>query len=262
MIRPLALAVLAANLAAPAAAADLANGAATVGWQFEVTPYVWLPTIGGTFRGDAAGGGSTDFEVKPGSYLKGFESGIAVTGEVRKGRVFVYSDLMYLRLGSENSTVIGVDPGLVLDTSFNFKMAMWSIVGGYAVATGDWGRVDAFAGARMAGTDFTGSFDLSFKPAASGRSTNSFAGSETIWNGIVGTKGRIQLNRAWFLPFYADFGTGDSNFTYQLAAGIGYQTGWLGVSAGWRTLVMNQAADEPVDTLTLKGPVLSFNMNF
>lgn len=258
MIRPLAFAALAATLAAPAAAAD----SATSGWQFEVVPYVWLPTIGGTFRGDAAGGGSTDFEIKPGSYLKGFESGIAVTGEVRKGRLFVYSDLMYLRLGSDNSTVIGVDPGLVLDTSFTLKMTMWSAVGGYTVATGSWGRVDAFAGARLAGTEFDGSFDLSLPLAGTGRSTTSFSGSEAIWNGIIGTKGRIQLGRNWFLPFYADIGTGDSDFTYQLAGGIGYQTGWLGVSLGWRALVMNQPADEPVDRLTLGGPTLAFNMNF
>jgi hypothetical protein len=253
MIRPFALAALSATLAAPAAADT---------WQIEITPYAWLPTIGGSFRGEAGQGGSTDFEVKPGGYLKGFESGIALTGEVRRNRVFIYSDLMYLRLGSEDSTVIGVDPGLVLDTSFSIKLAMWSAVGGYVVASGDWGRVDAFAGARMSGTDFEGSFDISLPSAAAGRSTNSFSGSQTIWNGIVGTKGRVQLSRAWFLPFYADLGTGDSSFTYQLAGGIGYQTGWLGVSAGWRTMVMNQSADEPVDTLTLKGPYLAFNMNF
>jgi hypothetical protein len=258
----MAFAVLAILLAAPAAAAEPAKSATAGGWQFEIVPYIWLPTIGGTFRGDAANGGTTDFEVKPGSYLKGFKSGIALTGEARKGRGFVHSDLMYLRLGSADSTVIGVDPGLVLDTNFNMKLSIWSVVGGYGIASGKWGRVDAFAGARLASTNFDGSFDLSLPTAGTGRSANSFSGSEAIWNGIVGTKGRILINRAWFVPFYADIGTGNSDFTYQLASGIGYQTGWFGVSAGWRALVMNQASDEPVDTLTLQGPHLTFNMNF
>ena len=53
---------------------------------------------------------------------------------------------------------------------------------------------------------------------------------QDVWDGIVGVKGRYAFgdNRAWSMPFYLDVGHGQSEVTWQVAAGLGYSlTGML-----------------------------------
>ena len=58
---------------------------------------------------------------------------------------------------------------------------------------------------------------------ATGRTGESNVG-RTNWDGIVGVKGRWHFGaeHRWFVPYYVDIGTGDSDFTWQAMAGIGY----------------------------------------
>jgi len=46
--------------------------------------------------------------------------------------------------------------------------------------------------------------------------------SDTIWDGIVGFKGRVALgsDKKWYIPYYADVGTGQSDLTWQVLAGV------------------------------------------
>jgi hypothetical protein len=37
-------------------------------------------------------------------------------------------------------------------------------------------------------------------------------------------KGRFALDEHWFVPYYADLGTGESDLTWQIAGGIGCAT--------------------------------------
>ena len=52
--------------------------------------------------------------------------------------------------------------------------------------------------------------------------------SESVWDGIVGVKGRYAFgdDRKWFVPFYLDVGTGQTKLTWQAAAGVGYAFHW------------------------------------
>jgi len=45
--------------------------------------------------------------------------------------------------------------------------------------------------------------------------------SASLWDGIVGVKGRCAFGdeRKWFVPFYLDVGTGQTQLTWQGAAG-------------------------------------------
>jgi hypothetical protein len=41
------------------------------------------------------------------------------------------------------------------------------------------------------------------------------------------------LNEHWYLPYYADIGTGDSDLTWQLFGGIGYMFNWGDIKLGY-----------------------------
>jgi hypothetical protein len=91
-----------------------------------------------------------------------------------------------------------------------------------------------------------------------------YAGTiQNVWNGIAGIRARVKLGESGFyLPFYADVGGGGSVPTWQIAGGVGYQTGWAGVSLTYRYLSFNQQGDSALKHLSLGGPLLMANFSF
>ena len=84
-----------------------------------------------------------------------------------------------------------------------------------------------------------------------------------IWNGIAGVRGRIRMpNTDFFVPYHFDIGAGGSNLTWQVASGIGYQSGWAGLSAQYRHLSFNQGNSSKVRKVSMSGPMIAVNINF
>ena len=73
-------------------------------------------------------------------------------------------------------------------------------------------KLDVLAGARM--LDIEQTLDLSGNGPL-GLSVNSKL-SKTLWDGIVGVKGQVALGdeRKWFIPYYLDVGTGQTDLTW------------------------------------------------
>ena len=93
-------------------------------------------------------------------------------------------------------------------------------------------------------------------------------GSRTVteqnWDAVVGVKGRIGIgaNREWFVPYYLDIGTGDSDLTWQGVVGIGYAFPWGEVIATWRYLDYNFKSSAKVDDLKMNGPLLGVALHW
>ena len=84
-----------------------------------------------------------------------------------------------------------------------------------------------------------------------------------IWNGIGGFRGRVRIgNTGLFVPYYFDIGAGGSKLTWQIASGLGYQTGWAGVSVTYRYLSFQQASSTVVQHLWIGGPMIMANFSF
>jgi hypothetical protein len=60
--------------------------------------------------------------------------------------------------------------------------------------------------------------------------------SGSVWDGIVGARGHVNLTEKWYLPFYADIGTGQSKLTWQALGGIGYRFKWFDFTVAYRYL--------------------------
>ncbi len=52
------------------------------------------------------------------------------------------------------------------------------------------------------------------------------------------------------------------NLTWQIASGLGYQTGWAAVSLTYRYLSFDQGSSAVVQRITLGGPMMMVNLSF
>jgi hypothetical protein len=260
----------------------MAQATPTPGWSFSLTPYLWLPMIGGTlnYHLPRGTGGSASVDLNPSDYLAGLNFAIALNGEIRYDRFSLLSDIMYVNLSSSSSHLKTGNLALLpsnpvtgnadLDVSTRVSTGIWTTSGGYTVLQGDWGHVDALAGFRLlfvdTKTNHAGS--LTFTGPEGGTATvfdnsGSLSLSRDIWNGVAGLRGRINIpNSSFYVPFYGDVGGGDSDLTYQVSGGIGYQTGWADLSLGWRYLAFNQSSTSVVKSLSLNGPYLAATFKF
>jgi len=70
------------------------------------------------------------------------------------------------------------------------------------------------------------------------------------------------LNEHWYLPYYADIGTGDSDLTWQLFGGIGYMFNWGDIKLGYRYLKYDQDDDKLLQDFTFDGFLLGVGFRF
>jgi hypothetical protein len=126
-------------------------------WLFSVTPYLWLPNINGTLRFNIPPGasGAPDVEAGPNSYLQNLQAVIMLSGDARKDRWSVFTDVIYLSFNGEESTVKDINfGGDIVSSSENIattstlRGTAWTLGAGYAVVIGKSLTLDAFGGFR------------------------------------------------------------------------------------------------------------------
>lgn len=253
------------------------------GWSFEIAPYAWLPSVDATLRyGNLRSplAGSADVKADADDYFANLNFATAFSATARYDRFTLLTDVIYVSADSGSSRVDSVN---VLDVGRNpisstlnaggnstLKTTLWTLAGGYTVASGAWGNVDVLAGFRYLGIEATTDYNLALTlvgPRGNAGPTfggaGRLSGRDNLWNGIIGVRGRIAIaETGLFVPYYLDLGAGDSNFTWQTFAGIGYQSGWAGVQLGWRYMSFDQGGNRLVQDMTMSGAYLAVNFSF
>lgn len=282
-------AALAAALAAMAFGAKVA-GAQTVppadlsappAWSFSVTPYAWVPSVSGTLNHgplnlpDGPSGAKVD--VSSTSLLEAINFAAMFAGEMRYGRFSLGTDFMYIDLGNSSSNVRSLDyaqfgrnpvSGSVnTGTETSLRGSIWTLAGGYTLAQGRWGHLDAQAGFRIFNLSSSTSvrLDRDIAGPAQGLSFSRSArlGTSTILtDAIVGARGRINLGSGFHLPYAFDIGAGSSRLTWQAMGGLGYQWERVSVSLGYRHLAYEQGGNAMVQDLSFSGPYIALNFTF
>ena len=247
-------------------------------WTFSITPYLWLPNVNGTLKYNIppGAGGSPEVETGPNDYLQNLQALIMISGEARKDRWSVFTDIIYLDFSKEESSVKAIDFGgtlvsssLNLATSSSLRGTSWTLGAGYAVQTGKAAMLDVFGGLRYfdlaASTDWqlatditvTGGGGLTFPR------TGGISRQMELWDGIVGVRGRVTLGSSdWSIPYYLDIGMGSSSLTYQWMLGIAYSFKWGGVTLAFRDIYFDQKDDEFLRNLRFSGPALGVTFRF
>ena len=260
-----ALSMSAALLPGGAAAQALVTATTPDAWQFQGILYGYFPTIGSTatFPNGATG----DISVSANQILDALQFGALGTFEVRKGSWGVFTDLMYLDLGATKSAVrnfavggVGLPADVSAHASLDVKSTVWTLAGTYGVIAGRAVNVDVFAGARLNDVkqklDWNLNGNIALFPLPSRAGTLEV--KEHVIDGIVGAKGKAAFGEdlKWFVPYYVDVGTGDSDLTWQIFGGLGHAFKWGDLIAGWRYLDYKFRSDAKINTMTLDGPMI------
>ena len=236
-------------------------------WQFQGAIYLYLPSISGTTVFPPTGGGS-DVSVDENTILNNLKMAFMGGLEARKGRWGALTDIVYVDLGNAKSSARGLTIGdipLPADVSahrnFDLKGTAWTLAGTYRAVVNVSSPVDVFIGARLfdmrqtLAWQFSG--NLGSIPVAD--RVGYQRASLSHWDAIAGVKGRAVFGdrQQWFLPYYLDVGTGESQLTWQAMVGVGYQFHWGDVIAAWRRLEYTMKSGEPIEQIEFDGPAIA-----
>jgi hypothetical protein len=257
------LAIGLSGLAPVAAQAQAANDK----WQWELGIYGWFPSIGATTSFPS--GASASIDVSAGDVIDSLKMAFMGQIEARKGQWGVWSDLVYADLGgskdgSRDFSVGGQPVGASANLGLDVKSTAWSLAGIYNLTSTPENTTDLLFGARMLNMKqtLTWSLDSSIPelPTRSGKASV----DGTDWDAIVGLKGRyfFGVERRWFLPYYADVGTGQSKLTWQINAGVGYRFDWGSVFATWRYLDYEFKSGNALQSMDMNGGLIGMAFQF
>jgi hypothetical protein len=260
--------LLMAALAAPlACTAPVASAQTADSWKWQASIYAYLPDISGrtTFPGNGGGSSATlDAET----ILENLKMTFMGSIEASNGRWGVFTDAVYMDIGDTRSgyrdfTLGGsvLPAGVDASASYDLKGLAWTLAGTWRVASDPASRMDVIAGARLADLRQTFGYELTGNVGsipASGRAGTSQA-KLSNWDAIVGVKGRLAFGDGskWFVPYYADIGTGESDLTLQVMGGLGYSFGWGDVVAAWRYLDYDMKSGKKIESMTFNGPAIA-----
>jgi hypothetical protein len=234
-------------------------------WQVTAALYGYFAAIKGTvnYPGDLR---STDFDVPFHKLLDHLKMGFMGALGVHNGRWGMYIDALYMDLGAAKSQTRNFSVGNVTfpataDLSLDLKAWVATLAGDYRVVSDPKWTVDLLVGARMLYLNPSLDFTI-ISPG--GAITGSKESSNTFWDGIVGIKGRYTFgdNGKWFVPFYLDVGTGQTQLTWQGLAGIGYSFHWGDLVAAYRYLDWNGKSGEPLANLNMGGPMVGVELHW
>jgi hypothetical protein len=234
-------------------------------WKFRASVYGWLPSIGGSTTFPAGTGSSINVDAS--QIIDSLKFTFMGTFEAQKGQWGVFTDVIYLDVGGSKSGTrdINVDGhplpiGVSADANLDLKSLIWTLAGTYRVVTDPGMTMDVLAGARLIdikqslGWQFTADLGDGTFPARSGNSEVKVDKTD----GIVGVKGRLAFgdDKQWFVPYYADVGTGQTELTWQAVGGLGYAFKWGEVFAVWRYLDYKFKSDAKIQDVNFNGPAL------
>ncbi len=233
-------------------------------WQVAASIYGYLPTLSGSTRFPSSG---SSVEVDADTIIDNLKMTFMGSLDVHNGRWGVFNDVLYLDLGNSKTGVRDVTLGgssipasVSANLDYDLKGLIWTVAGEYRLATGNPAyTIDLLAGARYFDLKQTINYSIGGTvgqfPLAGTSGTSEVSGD--VWDGIIGVKGRYALgqNRQWYVPYYLDVGTGQSDLTWQAAIGLGYVFSWGELSAMWRYLDYNFESGKAIESMTFNGPM-------
>lgn len=211
-------------------------------WQFAAELYLWYAAIGGS---TAAGG---DLEIDANDLIDGLNMAFMGNIAARKNRWGIMLDALYLNASDNQSALVGST-----GVNVNVELDGWVVnpMAGYLVVDSDNFFMNLVAGARYLSL----STDVDLRNADPGAAPFNLGLSESgsNWDAMIGVRGEFSLNSEWFIPYHLDIGAGDSDFTWQAFAGLGYRFKSFDVLIGYRYLYWDFDDNAALGDLDLSG---------
>ncbi len=216
-------------------------------WEFSASAYMWGASIGG----DTAAGGDIDIDFS--DLLDNMNFAFMGSFGANKGKWGFLTDVIYMDVEDDDNDVLG--PGLTLS---DVELKAWIVTPmiTYRVLQSDRVELNILAGARYLYLKA----ELEIEPLP--KSSN----SGDVWDGIVGIRGSIVVNKKWYMPFHFDIGAGDTDLTWQAFGGIGYKFSSFDLVASYRYLKWEFDDDDKggdtFNDLDISGPMVGMKFVF
>jgi hypothetical protein len=228
------------------------GGAPADRWAFGAEVYMWGAGVGGkTTSGDPV---DIDFD----DLLDALELGFMGTLAAARGKWTLYADAIYLDVDDNGKVTVDVDGDPVnAKVDVELKGFITTLGGAYSFMETETSRLNLAAGARYLWLKA----DLGVEAGGQGVGDSD---SGSVWDGIVGLRGKTDLNEKWYLSYYADVGAGDSKLTWQALAGINYRFQKLDAVLGYRYVEWDFDKGDMLnfDDLDLSGPFAGIKLAF
>jgi hypothetical protein len=248
-------------------------------WEFSLTPYLWLPTIGGSLNYKVPPGSMDppNFSVGPTDWLELLNFGALAGGSARKGKFSVFTDFIYLGLENDsggrvrNVMLPGDDSNsleLITDVETTLDGIVWSLNVGYTVWSDERAYVDAFVGTRYFGTETETSWTADFIATTPGEEVTAsregrLTQKEELWDAVIGVRGEMTIgNSRWSIPFQVDVGSGSSDLSLNAMTGISYKYGWGDLIFVYRHLEYDQGDGGLFENFSFSGPAFGARFRF
>ena len=234
-------------------------------WRYAASVYLYFPSVSGSTSYPADSGG-TPINISAEDVLKRLKMAAMGSFDAHNGQWGVFTDLVYLRFGATKSNSrdftignIGLPASTTANLEWDLRGWVWTAAGEYRLPVSDpaW-TLDLLAGTRLFDlrTQLTWNISGSLGPLDPAARAGTATVSDSVWNGIVGVKGRYVFggNRQWAVPFYVDVGTGESKLTVQAAAGVSYAFQWGELNALYRYLGYEAKSGKAIAEVNFSGP--------
>jgi hypothetical protein len=246
-----------------------------------VAPYIWGPTIKGVFqysvptlRHHAGHVAQASVAITPTDYLSKLNSAAMFALDARKGNVDVFGDFIYVNASASAAATSLITLGradriqipATFSTNAHLATSIWEAAAGYTIARGHDADLSLFAGLREFPVNLTLDYNATIGRRGIIAPSGTVVSDSYLSDIIFGLRGKAFFGDGhWFVPYYADLGTGTgaNNQTWEAYGGAGYafnhgQT----ILATWRSLNYNSfPPDQHVQKLTMSGPLLGYTFN-
>ena len=226
-------------------------------WKFLIEPYAWGPDVKVT--------SAADDRVRIGidDIVENLDIAAMLILGARNNKWSILLDTIYMDIGADDTStanLIGISAKT--KTSIDIKAWLLTLTGGYAVVDSDNTRLELFAGGRYYWEELVFKFDVVGTPGRA-RVSDTF----DIWDGIIGTRGTTNISNKWYVSYYGDVGTGDSDLTYQIAGAANYKFKTNSLAVGYRYLEHqfdedDNDAGEIAKKQIVEGPFIGFKFKF
>ena len=182
-------------------------------WHVAISPYLWMAGLNATIT---VVGKSAQVNQSFGDIFSNLKFGIMGVTEMRRGRIGILTDLMWIKLGDEKSVPL-TNLANTLDVKSSLNSFTLTPYFSYRMFGNERGSVDALGGIRYyyAGTEIDAEVQN--------------VGKQTVetsdnWVDVVaGGRFRVNLTPKLHAMFIGDAGGGGSLLSWQIVGGAGYK---------------------------------------
>lgn len=218
------------------------------GWEWQLTPYLWAPSISSDLRDGAPPAGS-DSEFS--DILDKIDGAFLGRVEGQGENLGLFADLLFLSLSDENQHPRSATASDLDSTVYEMAL-VWSP--GQVRYRG----MEVFAGLRYLDVDLMVEID----PTNPAFPTRTLRADRSYTDFMLGLRYRADFNDRWGYSLRADGGWGDTEGTYNANVTLYRQAGNGEWSFGYRYFDTELKAVNSSVTLTFHGPLVGYSFRF